>query len=377
MEGKSKTLKQQDEAPNQAIRAQSARTVGSSGFGSRPRQRKPTMADVAEHAGVALKTVSRVVNSEPSVSPEMAAKVKTAIDELGYRPDSAASNLRRNGQSTRSIGLVLEDVANPFSSSLHRAIEDVMRERGYLLLAGSSDEDARREQELVDTFAMRRVDGLIVVPVGDRHEYLQREIDRGTPVVLVDRPSQALPNTDTVISDNRFGAQLGTEHLLKGGHVDVVYLGDSLLIETARSRLAGFRDALANWGTEIRAAILTDLRSSDASEAAVLDIFRSSNPPTAIFASQNLLTIGVVRALRKLGLEHQIAVVGFDDFHLADMLDPPITVVAQDTATLGVRAAEIILRRVEGDNGASQRVTLQTTLIPRGSGEIRRRPSQE
>jgi LacI family transcriptional regulator len=335
------------------------------------RQRKPTMVDVAEQAGVALKTVSRVVNREPGVSENMAKRVNDAIAALGYRHNSGASSLRRIGQATASIGLVLEDVSNPFSSALHRAIEDVARDRGYLLLAGSSDEDQALERELVEIFCMRRVDGLIVVPSGDDHEYLLREIRGGTPLVLVDRPSKALPMVDTVLSDNFEGAASGTRHLIEHGHRQLAFLGDSLTIETARARLAGFKSALAALNGRGEPTVVTGLRTVEQADAALTEILARTDPPTAVFASQNLNTIGAIRALRRSQLHDKVALVGFDDVPMADLLVPGLTVVAQDPVALGRRAADLVLRRIAGDAGAAERITLQTTLIVRGSGEIR------
>src|SRR5437762_11355051 len=172
--------------------------------------RRPTMLDVAALAGVALKTVSRVVNSEPGVSPELEARVRRAIDQLNYRRDANAATLRRLGRKTQTIGLVLEDVANPFSSELHRAVEDAARERGVLVFAGSCDEDPDRERELIGSFRERRVDGIIVVPASHDHLYLHEERRTGTALVFVDRPASHL-DADSVVSDNVGGAVHGVE----------------------------------------------------------------------------------------------------------------------------------------------------------------------
>src|SRR3954451_10636544 len=174
--------------------------------------RRPTMQDVAALAGVALKTVSRVVNAEPGVSPALESKVRRAIEQLHYHRDVNASMLRRLGGKTQTIGLVLEDVSNPFSSALHRAIEDAARARGVLVFAGSCDEDPQREREVIGSFRDRRVDGIIVVPAGEDHAYLYDERRAGTALVFVDRPAGHL-DVDTVGSDNVGGAVAATEHL--------------------------------------------------------------------------------------------------------------------------------------------------------------------
>src|SRR5262245_7099414 len=209
--------------------------------------RRPTMVDVAALAGVALKTVSRVVNAEPGVSPELGARVRRAIEQLNYRRDANAATLRRLGGKTQTIGLVLEDVSNPFASELHRAVEDAARARGVLVFAGSCDEDPDRERELIGSFRERRVDGIIVVPAGHHPPYLPEARRTGTALVFVDRPAGHL-DADSVVSDNFGGALLGVEHLLAHGHRRIGFLGDLLSISTAEERLRGYTRALETAG---------------------------------------------------------------------------------------------------------------------------------
>src|ERR671925_686389 len=189
------------------------------------------MVDVAALAGVALKTVSRVVNSEPGVSPELETRVRWAIEQLNYRRDANAATLRRRGRKTQTIGLVLEDVSNPFSSALHRAVEDTARERGVLVFAGSCDEEPDRERELIGSFRERRVDGIIVVPASHDHAYLYDERRAGTALVFVDRAAVHL-DADSVVSDNVGGAEQAVRHLLDHGHRRVGFLGDLISIST-------------------------------------------------------------------------------------------------------------------------------------------------
>jgi LacI family transcriptional regulator len=327
------------------------------------------MTDVAALAGVAVKTVSRVVNAEPSVSPELEAKVRRAIEQLNYRRDANASMLRRLGGKTQTIGLVLEDVANPFSSALHRAIEDSARARHVLVFAGSCDEDAARERELVGSFRDRRVDGIIVVPAGRDHTYLYEEQRAGTAIVFVDRPAGHL-DADSVVSNNVGGSVEAVEHLLAHGHRRVAFLGDLLSISTADERLKGYTQALDRAGVHDGALIRTGLRDSEAAVGAVDELLALPDPPTALFTSQNLLTIGGVRALRRAGLERRIALIGFDDVALADIVEPAISVVAQDPQAMGQVAAELLFRRLDGDTSPSVHHVMPVNLIARGSGEI-------
>ena len=328
------------------------------------------MRDVAALAGVGLKTVSRVVNGEANVSAEMRARVQAAIEQLDYRQDINASHLRRLGRKTATIGLVLEDVSNPFSSALHRAIEDRTRERGVMLFTGSCDEDPDRERELIGTFRARRVDGIVVVPASPDHRYLLPEQRARTPLVFVDRQARCI-NADSVTSDNVGGAEQAVLHLAAVGHRRIAFLGDALEIQTAADRLRGYGLGLAALGVDQDPAIVrTGLRSVDAAALAARELLRAPNPPTALFTAQNLITIGALHALRNLGREHTTALVGFDDVELADLLEPAVTVVAQDPASMGRAAADILFRRLDGDDSPPEHVVIDVELIVRGSGEI-------
>jgi LacI family transcriptional regulator, galactose operon repressor len=334
------------------------------------------MVDVAALAGVGLKTVSRVVNSERGVSPELESRVRQAIEQLNYRRDANAATLRRLGRKTQTIGLVLEDVSNPFSSALHRGVEDAARRRGVLVFAGSCDEDADRERELIGTFRERRVDGIIVVPASHDHGYLYEERRAGTALVFVDRRASHL-DADSVVSDNRGGATLAVGHLLERGHRRIAFLGDLLTISTAEERRRGYIYALESAGVPVDDRLIrVDLRDAGAAARAVDEMLALPEPPTAFFAGQNLLTIGGVRALRRAGREREVALIGFDDVPLADMLDPAISVVAQDPQALGAAAAEQLFRRLDGDTAPAVHQVVPVTLIARGSGEIAPRSSK-
>jgi LacI family transcriptional regulator len=328
-------------------------------------RRPVTMRDVARHAGVGLATVSRVINNKPGVAPELVERVKEATRALGYRHDVTASSLRRADRRTATIGLVLEDVANPFASVLHRAVEDAAREENILVLAGSSDEHPDRERELIDAFTLRRVDGLIVVPTGSSDEQLASVRRHGTPIVCADRLVRR-DRVDTVTVDNRDGTQAAVRRLRDLGHRRIAFLGDLDTIWTARERYAGFTAAHAD-----ERLVHRDLHGAGAAEAVTRRVLTAEDPPTAILAAQNLLTIGARRALQDLGVQDQVALIGFDDFPLADMLSPGISVVSQDPARIGRTAARLLLDRLKGgDDGPARHAVVPTTYIARGSGEI-------
>ncbi len=329
---------------------------------------RPTMRQVAELAGVGIKTVSRVINGEPNVTPETAQRVLDAAGALDYQPDLHAGNLRRSDRRTRTLGLLVGSVDNPFSGAVHRAVEDAAVGRGVAVFASSLDDDPQREREAVAAFLRRRVDGLILVTATADQTYLEPELRRGTPIVFVDREPSGI-ETDAVVSDNAGGAARAAEHLLAQGHRRIAYLGDLRSIQTARERLRGFLDALARAGVTA-ASVTEDLHDQDAAREALVRLLDAPDPPTAVFSAQNLITIGALHALRERGRHRDTALVGFDDVALADLLDPGVTVVAQHPEDLGRLAAERVFARLDGNDSPSQRIVVGTTLIVRGSGEI-------
>jgi LacI family transcriptional regulator len=337
---------------------------------SPPSGRRPTLRDVAARAQVSFKTVSRVVNNEPGVSPVLTERVRRAIEELKFQPNAGARSLRRSDGRTSSIGLLLEDVSNPYSASVQRAVEDEARPRGVLVFSGSLDEDPARERELVRAFTARRVDGLLLAPASTDQSYLDREVRAGTAIVCVDREAQGLA-VDSVITTNVSGAAEGVRHLAASGHRRIAYLGDRWAILTARQRYEGYRTALAGFGIPLDPSLVFhELHDPKAADGSVTALLERPDPPTALFTAQNLVTIGAVRALRRAGRERSVAVLGFDDFPLADLLSPGVSVVAQDPAAMGRLAADLLFRRIAGEDRAARTHVVPTTLVRRGSGEI-------
>jgi LacI family transcriptional regulator len=330
------------------------------------------MRDVAALAGVSIKTVSRVVNEEAGVSGDLVERVEAAAQQLDYRPDLTASNLRR-GRQAATLGLMLENVANPYSGAVHRAVDDAATERGMAVLATSLDEDPVREREVARAMIQRRVDGLVIVPTGTDQSYLRPEMEAGLATVFVDRPPRFL-DADTVVATNRAGAQGAVEHLLAVGHRRIAFLGDLTDIATAADRYQGYADALQAADIPLDERLVrTDLHTRDTAQRAAESLLRlpPDVAPTALFASQNLITIGAIHALHLHDLQHLVALVGFDDIELAGMLDPGVTVVVQDPYAIGRAAAELLFARLDGYRGPSQHRTISTRLVIRGSGEIR------
>ena len=330
-------------------------------------RRRPTSRDVAALAGVSFKTVSRVVNHEPGVSPSVAERVRVAADELGYRPNAAATALRRADGRTATFGVLLEDAGNPFFAALLRGIEEVARSRGVAVFSSSTDLDIDRERDMSAAFTARQVDALISAPTESDATHLRRAITQGARVVLVDRPIDTL-DVPVVLADNQSGARTGVEHLIAHGHRRIGYIGRGPAIFTSRTRYAGYVEALEAAGIDVDPTLVRrEGATRSSARHHVEELLDLVDPPTALFTAQDMITMTAVSVLQRRGLAETVALVGFDDFELADLLQPGVTVIAQDPRRIGALAAELALDPL----GDGDRVhVVPTQLIQRGSGEI-------
>ncbi|MBD0738106.1 LacI family transcriptional regulator [Streptomyces sp. CBMA29] len=344
------------------------------------------MTDVAREADVSLKTVSRVVNGVSTVDPEMAERVRAAVVRLGFRRNNMARDLRTQSTSA-TVGLLIEDLANPFYAGIAAAAAQCALENDTLLITASSEEDAERERRLLLQMCERRVDGLLVVPAGNTadHVYLRAEIDMGTPAVFLDRPPTNL-RADTVLIDNAAGARSAIEHLTARGHERIGVVSDWLSIHPMVERLSAAETALERAGVPYRPDLIRyGLHTVRDTEAAVERMLTGPQPPTALFALNNRLTLGVLSALNRLGGEAgavgavgavgagsagsaggAVEVVGFDDFETAALMAHPLTVVSYDARAIGRIGAELLFRRIAGDKSRPQTVVIPTTLVEHG-----------
>jgi LacI family transcriptional regulator len=328
------------------------------------------MREVATRAGVSAKTVSRVINNETNVNEATRARVRAAVTDLGYVLDAAAANLARVRRTSRSIALLISSVDNPFSAQLFRGVETVATHRGVMVFAASTEEDPAIEDRLISAFASRFVDGFIITPTAQDHRHIASLIGARVPVVYVDRTPAGI-GADVVTSNNRESARTATAHLIRHGHTRIGLMTDHTSLETAEERRQGYVDALAANGLvqdpalmELGVATRTD------AEAAATRLLDLPAPPTAIFAARNIASIGLVQVLRARGLSQTMAVVGLDDVGLSDLLDPPLTVMAQDAVAIGTLAAERLFARLDGDDTPPDRYVVPASLIERGSGEL-------
>jgi len=325
---------------------------------------RPTMVDVAREAGVALRTVSRVVNDDPTVGPEYVAKVQAAIRALQFRPDERARQLRTG--VTGTIGAAVRRIAE-INLAL-AAIEQTARAAGLTLLASSTDFDEARERDILISMCRQRLGGIIVEPFGEAHGYLEPEIEAGMPMVAMDRPMSGL-SVDCVMSDNASGIGMAFHHLHQYGHRRIAYVGDSERVFSGRERAAAFRAALVAHGQPVDSLVHPGDITAERVAAALDVALDGPDPATALVTGNMDATIAV---LRRLGPEaaSRLAIVGFDEVPLADLLHPALTVVAQDTARIGRTAVEFLRARMADPSRPVQTAIVPVSLTVRGSGEV-------
>jgi LacI family transcriptional regulator len=331
--------------------------------------KRPTLADVASLVGVSAKTVSRVLNEDGPVSEATRAKVLAAVEKLDFRPNLMARNMRVGARDS-TVALVVPEMGNPFFGTVAGGVEDVVRDRGLTLLMGSSAENEQTEISLVTAFLARRISGLLVVPAtGSHHRYLRREREGGLPVVFLDRPAAGLA-ADAVVSENEEGARAGVAHLIAHGHRRIAFIGDRpATLYTRKMRQRGYRAALTAAGIPYDPTLVASAHDPYTAGVAVRRFLDSPSPPTAVFSGNNVASLGVVPALAEAG-RRDVALVCFDDLPLAAVLEPGLTVVAQDPAAIGRAAAERVLARLGGDRSGARTVMVPVRVIERGSGEL-------
>jgi len=325
-----------------------------------------TMSDVARTAGVSVATVSRVLsNAGAGVSPELRERVVAAVAELDYHPNHLPRNMR--ARTSRTIGLVISDIDNPFFTAIARGAEDVAQRRGYTMVLSNTDEDAEREEIALQTMAAERAAGVIVSSTGLHSDGVRRLISTGIPVVALDRRINGA-HVDTVVVDNETAAYEAVSHLAALGHRRVAMVGGPGKVSSIRERESGYERAVRDHGLEPGLLRHGDLREAGGRRT-TLELLDEEPRPTAIFSVNNMSTIGVLHALRERGLRapDDVSVVGFDDIPTGDLLDPPLSVVRQPTYQLGARAAELLLRRVAERGAPVQEVVLAASLVLRPS----------
>lgn len=325
-----------------------------------------TMRDVAAAAGVSTATVSRVVNQSGVVDPELTARVRAAISELGYRPNLVARGLRN--QTTTVLALVFSDIENPFFTSVCRGVEDTARRHGYSVLLCNADENIEKEASYVNILASQSVAGVIISPASDETD-IEPLVGQGVAIVALDRRLVHHP-TDSVHSDSRAGARNATRHLLESGAHRVGCITGPRGVSTAEERLGGYRDAIsaARLPDDPTLCEYANFRE-DGGYRAAKRMLELPEPPDALFVANNRMLAGALRACIEAGvaIPDEVSIVGFDDLPWADFTQPSITTVRQPTYEIGAAAARLLIERIAGADLPPREIVFQPELVVRGS----------
>lgn len=326
-------------------------------------QRRVTLAQVAEHAGVSLKTASRALGGEPHVTDQTRQRVLSAATTLGYRRNTAAS-LLASGRVAELVGLVTGDLTNPFYAALAQGLEDVIDPAGVQLNVASTREDPEQEWRLVRDLADLRVRGLVIVSAMDDHSRYAELQARGIELIFVDRPAQGV-SACSVISDNLGGGRAAATHLLQHGHRRISFVGDYSWLHTYRQRVDGMGQVLDPEAPQWRELIRDGAHDSATARRHVLELESSDQPPTAYVAGNNRVLLGILEALSTTREDRPMpAVLGFDDVEWGPVMQ--LSVVATDPYRMGRLAGEQL---IAGHSAGGEPLVVPTSLIARGSGE--------
>ena len=330
-------------------------------------QRNPTMADVAKLAGVGTMTVSRLLSGSVTVSEETAKRIHQAIQKLNYQPNEVARALR--GLKTRTIGVIVPYLYDPFFAYCAHAIASVAKEHEYSILLTTSAEDPEVEEREASQMLRRHVEGMVIIPARQAETYLQRPEFLGARIVTLDRPSP-LARFDSVLVQNKSGAALAVEHLIEHGHRRIVCVGLSKELYTMNMRYQGYRQALSK--ANLRAEPYLDCGAVESIAPVLGEMLEGPDAPTAFFCTNNLTMRSALLALNEIGvaIPSDVAIVGFDDFELAEILTPTLTVVRQPSQELGKVAATLLFERLKDsseNSDAGERVVLPVELVVRRS----------
>jgi LacI family transcriptional regulator/LacI family repressor for deo operon, udp, cdd, tsx, nupC, and nupG len=332
--------------------------------------KKPSsLIDVARRAKVNISTVSRTINQTGKIGAETQARVLKAMRELGYKPNRVARRLRTRDSSSNLLGLIIPNIQNIFFADLARGVEDVAYKSSYAVLLCNYDEDEAKERFYLDVMQSESVDGIILPPIHENDPAVLQVVRNGTPVVCVDR-SLASGNLDKVEVDNHVGALRAVEHIIAQGHRRIGLIGGPADSSTGRERLRGYKDAHSQAGLPIKSELIRfgDFKQ-ESGRLLAHELLALSDPPTAIFACNGLMTAGALEAIAALGLKipKQVGIVGFDELPLSGVFNPPLTVVRQPAYEVGKYAAELLLKRIEDAKRPATSLKLMPELIIRKS----------
>jgi LacI family transcriptional regulator len=321
--------------------------------------RNPTMADVAKLAGVGTMTVSRLLSGTVTVSEETAKRIHHAIQELNYQPNEVARALR--GLKTKTIGVIVPYLYDPFFAFVAHAIATVARSHGYSVLLTTSAEDPEIEDQEASQMLRRHVEGMVIIPAMQEVSYLGRPEFKSAHIVTLDRPAP-LPHIDSILVESESGSAMAVRHLIEHGHKRIAFIGLDKDLYTMDMRHRGYLQALAEAGLQPEPYV--DCRLHESIVPTLAELLKRSNAPTAFFCANNLTMRYTLLALNELGVSipKEIAIAGFDDFELAEILNPTLTVVRQPSDEMGKVAAELLFERLHDHSEPSE--TGKNVLLP-------------
>jgi len=328
-----------------------------------------TLEDIARLVGLSTSTVSRALNNKPDVHPRTREKVIRVAERLGYTPNSIARSLKY--KKTKTIGVIIADISNPFFAAVVAGIEDEVRKKNYNIILCSSNEEYEREEEAIMVLLRQRVDGLLITPTQRESKDILHIKSLTVPFVLIGRHFSSI-ETNYVITDDVLGGFLATDHLLERGHRKILFINAPLHISSAKERLEGYKQALLKYGVEFDEKLV-----KIAPNAKMIDAYKIAKKVlsqkldfTAVFTFSDFLAIGVIKALYENGLKvpRDIAIVGYDDIEFSSALEVPLTTVRQPKYELGKEATNILIEKIlKGKSNRVYKRVVKPELIIRSS----------
>lgn len=331
--------------------------------------KKNSLNEVAKKAGVSIATVSRVINNSPSVNPETRIKVQQVIKAMKYKPSRVAKRLRNRNASGNLLGVLIPDIQNPFYVEVLRGIEDVAYENKYAIIMCNFSQDEKKAKLYLDIFQSESIDGLVAAPANEHDQKVIDLVKAGLPIVCVDRGLVGV-DVDVVLVENRNGAFSAVNHLIKSGYRRIAYISGLSHLPSSQQREKGYMEALLQNGLSVEKELIKygDSRH-DSGVKLCEELLNLPLPPDAIFAGNNLITLGALETIHKKGLKipQEVAIIGFDDMYWAISLNPTLTAVRQPAYEIGKRAAELLIQRINDPSRPTVSMILKTELMVRSS----------
>lgn len=328
-----------------------------------------SIKDIAREAGVSTATVSRVLNGSDKVKSNTAKRVLEVIDSMNYRPDHVARRMKVKSTDSLVIGLIITDIGNPFFSNVAKGVEDVAFKNKHVLMICNTNEDPAKEKFFLNSMLSEKVSGAIIVPTSGNKSLYGKLVEDGFPMVMVDRRPSHL-NVDTVSINNEAGGYQATKRLIQNGHTRIGIICGIKELSNTKERLTGYKKALKDMNIEVSEELITYGNYIESGGRKAMNTLLSlGRPPTAVFSTNNLMTLGCIKLLyqRKISIPDEMALIAFDDSTWAEALIPPLTTVKQPGYELGVNAAELLIKRLNNSDSYTVNIVLNPELVIRQS----------